>query len=397
MQPFKHITYASVTDIGCKRKNNEDASVAIPEHGFYCVADGMGGEDDGEVASGAVVEALERLFRGFDSEKPLAMCAKAAWITHTVDDVSDWIFQRSRQLRGRPGMGTTFAGVAFDPAAPANVLALHAGDSRIYHWSHAQISDSAEPSGKKDEKSTVAASGILTPITIDHSVANSVGVHDKQRLAPAELNRIMRAVGLAPSVQIDLTPFTVTSGDYVLVCSDGLSKMVPDANIASIFTATADPNSAARALVDAALLAGGKDNVTVIVIGVGSLPVSLPVEELNQTLPPGVDDFAIDSIPTSDTANTQDTLPIDVTIVTPAPNYLLWVLAAVAVVVLLGAVTYGVVAHRMSPLGDEAAWLVGESELAVEKKSQPSGLKMFDKAVKREPVNQHQDREDFFK
>lgn len=265
MHPFNHIAHASVTDVGKKRKNNEDAYAAFPEHGFFCVADGMGGAEDGEVASGAVAEGLGRLFARFDPARPLALAAKAAWVDATLNEVSNWTFRRS-QDKGNSGTGTTFVGVAFDPAAPSSALALHAGDSRVYHW--------------------CVGSPHLTQVTVDHSVANAVGVADERRLNPAFRNMLMRAVGLAPSVQVERTPFQVAAGDWVIVCSDGLSKMVTAEGMMTVLAAAKNPDAAARGLVRAALDAGGRDNVTVVAIRMGpALPAPFPEAGLNTEMP----------------------------------------------------------------------------------------------------------------
>jgi protein phosphatase len=396
MKPFEHITYDTVSDVGCKRKTNEDASVVIPEHGFFCVADGMGGEDDGEIASGALVQAFLNRFKEFDPEKPLALRSKTAWITKTVDEVSNSIFQRSRELYGKPGMGTTLVGVTFDPSSPTIALALHAGDSRIYHWTRATEAASCEADDRNNNPSVAEPGGRLTLVTVDHSVANSFDEQQKRRLDPATLNMIMRAVGLAPSVQVELTPFTVTAGDYVLACSDGLTKMVAEAKIASILASSSAPSAAARELVEAALAAGGKDNVTVIVLKIGVLPVPLPEGELNQDLPPAGEDFTIDQTPSPETAGTQDTLPIHAASVAPAfrARLLAITIGTLIVAVVLAAVTYGIITFVSSPPAPaQSAGAVAESPV----QNPTSAQKVSESYKRRVPANHHQDRDDYFK
>ena len=271
-KPFNHITHAVLTDVGCKRKNNEDAYAVFPAHGVFCVADGMGGAEDGEIASGAVVDGLMKLFAGFDSDRPLSLSAKGLWVEHAVNEASDWICQRS-WLQGKFGTGTTFAGVAFDPAAPGSAFALHAGDSRVYRWGAALEADA-------EKKQT------LEQITVDHTVAYALGMDDEHRLNPMFHDKLMRAVGIAPTVLVDWTPFAIASGDWVIVCSDGLSGMVSDSGIAAILEASSDPAVAVRSLVDAALEAGGLDNVTVIAMRVGELSEPVPEDMLEHSLPP---------------------------------------------------------------------------------------------------------------
>ena len=286
--PFSHIAHAVLTDVGRKRKNNEDAYAVFPEHGFFCVADGMGGAEDGEVASGAVADGLTKLFERFDAARPLSLHAKTMWIAHALNEASNWIYQRSQQ-RGKSGTGTTFVGIALDPASPGSALALHAGDSRVYRLAN----------GKGGEGKTGQA---LEQVTVDHSVANSIGMDDERRLNPLFRNMIMRAVGLASTVQVERTPFAIDVGDWVIVCSDGLSRMVSDPDIAEILSASPDPDAAARSLVDAALAAGGKDNVTVVAVRIGEGAESVAEDELDQTLP-----FLQSASGTSGTETTSDT------------------------------------------------------------------------------------------
>jgi protein phosphatase len=362
MKPFGHIAHAALTDVGKKRKNNEDTYAVFPEHGFFCVADGMGGAEDGEVASGAVREGLERCFSALSPGRPLSLGAKAAWIDRMLNDVSEWIFDRSRE-RGKSGTGTTFVGVAFDPAAPGAALALHAGDSRVYHWS-----------GGMQE---------LIPITVDHSVANSIGVDDERRLNPMFRNMIMRAVGLAPSVLVDFTPFAIASGDWVLVCSDGLSKMVSDAGIAAIFASSSDPATTARALVGAALAAGGKDNVTVVAIRVGELPEPLPEADLDQTFPPSAAALSTES--TGETVTTADTPRADTEPIFPirsAPNYLVWAAVIVVGAVVLGWVTYAVTG-LWTGVGVSAGSTAGRPASEIQKRERPQGQRIFENEQRR--------------
>ena len=262
---FSHLDHGEVTDVGRKRKNNEDAFAAFPEHGFFCVADGMGGAADGEIASAAAVEELRKLFADFPPSRPLSLRAKLAWVQCALDDASAWIFRRSC-LRGKSGTGTTFAGVAFDPVNPSAAVAIHAGDSRVYKFG----SENGAP--------------VLCQLTTDHSVANMVG-GDEKLLNPAFRNMISKALGLAPSVKCEQTRFDVAPGDFVLICSDGLDKMVSNSAIAALLSDSANAEDAAKKLVDAALNAGGGDNVTVIVVKIGSMAQAAPLDTIRDEMP----------------------------------------------------------------------------------------------------------------
>ena len=245
---FSHVKFGVRTDVGRRRKNNEDAHGEWPEQGFFCVADGMGGAQDGEVASRAVIESLSGLVPGFSKfNPPVAQPDRVHAIAVGVDAASAWI-KNYADSQGKKGCGSTFVGVALDPADASKATALHAGDSRVYRVR-----------GRK-----------IVQITRDHSVAEMAGVKDERQLNPMFRSMILRAVGVKSQVETEETPFDLKEGDWVLICSDGLSRMVDDAEIAAICQSAGNPQGAANALVDRANELGGKDNVTVVVFRVGA-------------------------------------------------------------------------------------------------------------------------------
>ena len=250
---FAHLSAAALTDVGRKRKNNEDAFGAFPAQGVWCVADGMGGGDDGEVASAAVVKSVDACLS--DLPEPAAGRAFPATqvvrsVESAVEEASGWIFRRARK-NGLKGCGSTFVGVVFDATDPRTAVVLHVGDSRLYRLRGRDFRQ----------------------ITKDHSVAEMMGAKDEKDLNPMFRGMILRAVGVESSVEIERTPMSVEEDDVVLVCSDGLTRMVPDRRIAEILRdADVPPEETARRLVAAANEAGGVDNVTVEVIRVGALP-----------------------------------------------------------------------------------------------------------------------------
>ena len=246
---YSHLTCAALSDQGRKRKNNEDAFGVYPQHGVFCVADGMGGAEDGEVASQATVAAVAAMLQQFSAEPPLAMEAKKAWLARAINEASAWIFNRSEE-RGSRGTGTTFVGVCCDPEYPDSMLAVHAGDSRAYRIR------------KRD----------ILQITGDHSAAALAGVRDEKELNPMFRGMVMRAVGVQNKVELELTPFEVTEGDCILLCSDGLTRMVKDKVICGIIRKAKNIEAAAQSLIDEANKNGGVDNVTVVLIGIGTLP-----------------------------------------------------------------------------------------------------------------------------
>lgn len=259
MDKFSHIKFAALSDVGRKRQNNEDSYGTFPQIGVFCVADGMGGGDDGEVASAATVHAVEN-FAKANPFKPNIAYTKDSLISGirlAVNSASAWILNRAQEKMLK-GCGSTFVGVCFDAGAPDTATALHAGDSRLYRIRGRAIQQ----------------------ITKDHSAAELIGAKDESEINPMFRGMILRAVGVQKSVELDATPFQVRQGDRILICSDGLSKMLADKTISAIVRESESVETAAKALVAAANNAGGLDNVTVVLLEVGKLPEALPTTEL---------------------------------------------------------------------------------------------------------------------
>ena len=262
MANFGHILSAGLTDVGRRRKNNEDSYGTHPAEGVFVVADGMGGGDDGEVASAATVKAVA------DFASRCSPPGGKAWpadgladaLSAELDGASAWICARAREKKLKT-CGSTCVGVIFNPGRPDSPLAFHAGDSRLY-----QIR------GKS-----------IKQITADHSAAAMFGAKSEEDVNPMFRGVITRAVGLAPHVELERTEFRIKEGDRLILCSDGLSKMVPDKDICAMVRSAKSPEDAVKTLVDAANKAGGVDNVTAVAMFVGALPPPLPVT----ALPPG--------------------------------------------------------------------------------------------------------------
>ena len=291
MTPFGHIRFAGKTDVGRRRKNNEDAFGVFPSCGVFCVADGMGGGDDGEIASSATVEGVRRFCEAhpFPAGKSWRMDDWLEGVSGGVSEASAWIHGRARE-RGLKGCGSTFVGVCFDPSHPATAVALHAGDSRLY---------------------LLRRRGIRQ-ITKDHSAAEMIGVKNERDMNPLFRGMILRAVGILPSIELERTMFTVKPGDRILICSDGLSKMLPDKRIAALGRTDGPLTDAVDALIAAANEAGGTDNVTVVLVEVGELPRALPVVPIPDSPARSTDTGETrdtdDSTGESDTRDTGETL-----------------------------------------------------------------------------------------
>lgn len=220
-----------VTDVGHRRKSNQDAFLERSDAGLWAVADGMGGHRDGDVASRMVCEAL-------------AQVGCAATLEAMIDAIRDSLSEVNRQLYSaavRPE-NPVFSGstVALFLACRTACAILWAGDSRVYRLRR----------------------GCLTQLTTDHTWAAELNLQNAGTEAD---HAITRAVGGEASLVLDLHRDRVRLGDRYLLCSDGLTHEVDDERIAALLSG-ADVAECARLLLEATLQAGARDNVTVIVI-----------------------------------------------------------------------------------------------------------------------------------
>ena len=247
---FSHLESAECTDTGRKRKHNEDSLIRIPEHGIYCVADGMGGTFGGEIASQAAVEGLQAAFDEVAQRGGTLRLEDRVQVVHkALNDASRWIRNHADEM-GVTGTGTTAIVLIFDAHHPDRAAILHAGDSRVYKY--------------KDGK--------LTQLSMDHSVAAAAGIKSEKALPAMFRGVVTRAVGLEKDVQLEETPVDVEPGDLFMLCSDGLNKMVPDKTVTRLIKeqGTQDLAALAKLLVDSANAAGGEDNTSVVLVRVAS-------------------------------------------------------------------------------------------------------------------------------
>lgn len=237
--PAVNLSAAAATDVGLVRRANEDAALA--EWPVYLVADGMGGYEAGDRASAAVVAA----FREHVVGQPLAtVAAVRSALSAASDAVADVAASTAR------GAGSTVAGIVLvdDEGEPA-WLVFNVGDSRVYRH-HGTV---------------------LEQVTVDHSLGQELV--DSGALQPEDLatferrNVITRAIG-APDSTADSWLLPVVNGERLLICSDGLTSEVSDEGIRATLTMSGRPESAAAALVQRARQAGGRDNITVVIVDV---------------------------------------------------------------------------------------------------------------------------------
>ncbi len=236
------LTATAQTDRGLKRKRNEDALLALHDQGIYVVADGMGGYSGGEIASSLAVKTIEHAFRTgqFDGEPHDAMPARASELARSIQMANDAILERARRDRGLEGMGTTVCAALFSPNKQRLYIA-HVGDSRLYRLRE----------------------GEFKQMTADHTMRD-FGV------TGAGAAHLSRAVGVWPTVAIDVLLGKPRPQDVYLLCSDGLTKMVVDQEIARITKSSEDPKKVVDDLIATANAGGGRDNITAIVIRVAS-------------------------------------------------------------------------------------------------------------------------------
>lgn len=235
------LEHFGITDAGKVRQNNED-SLLVGEGtdaSLFAVADGVGGSEAGEVASGITVEALKELSPDtpFDS---------------VVQEANQRILAAVQENEKLSGMGTTMVAVRFtgSPEDPTAEVA-HVGDSRAY----------------------LLRGGEMKPLTEDHSlVAELVRSGDLTRAQAAEhpqKNLITRALGADEDIEVDTMILPIEAGDRFLLCSDGLSDMVSEDRISEILAEPSkDPEGPSRQLLSEALEAGGSDNITIVLVDV---------------------------------------------------------------------------------------------------------------------------------
>lgn len=242
-------TFITRTDPGRARENNEDAVVVDSDTQLCVLADGMGGYNAGEIASGMATAFIKSEMARWLSEAGRG--AKTKEIRRAleicVDNANRSIFNAADSNPQYSGMGTTLVVGVFH----ASSLVLgHIGDSRCYRLRNREFSQ----------------------ITKDHSLLQEqidAGLITQEQAAGSSIkNLVTRALGVEDAVLLDLTEHEVEAGDCYLMCSDGLSDMVDDAEIASILGGSSPIEQKADSLVASANEHGGRDNISVLLVQV---------------------------------------------------------------------------------------------------------------------------------
>jgi protein phosphatase len=250
--PVVRYAAAAVTDVGRKRSTNQDTYGLSAEHGVYLVCDGMGGAAAGDVASAITAEEMLRLLCGRDkaAAAPLEIV-----LSEAIRAANQAIYSRALRNPRLFGMGTTLVGLVTEGR---RVVVFNVGDSRCYRL-RAPGPQQSEPEPR-----------LLEQITLDHSlVAEQVRMgrmsRDQAQISPLH-NVITRALGTEPDVEPDFFPLEAEAGDLFLLCSDGLTNELDDARIASILAVDLPLDKLCANLVAAANQAGGRDNITCLLV-----------------------------------------------------------------------------------------------------------------------------------
>ena len=245
------IEVAGQTHVGMKRNHNEDSYLLLPDEKLFCVADGMGGHASGEIASRIAVDEMSEFFkltsRDIEATWPYKMDKTRNYdenrVATAIKLANVRINERANADLKLKGMGTTVVAIHF---AGDTAYVAHVGDSRVYAFRERA----------------------LKQLTEDHSLLNDY--LKAKKLTPEEIeafphkNVIVRALGMKDTVQVDIARYTPQEGDVFLLCSDGLSGMVPDPQIQEVLGGLPDLDAASAKLIEMANAAGGNDNITCI-------------------------------------------------------------------------------------------------------------------------------------
>ncbi len=247
----KLIAYGK-TDIGVERTKNEDHFCSEEDLGLFIVADGIGGHAAGEIASTMAVEVIRDYIKMSMTEKKQVFgegndqfIEETNRVAAGIQRANKSIYELSQKDTAVHRMGTTVA-VALITGDKLSIA--HVGDSRIY----------------------LVREHALFPLTDDHSVVSEQMKHGLITKEEAETshigNIITRALGYEETVTMDLNELDIIEGDRIVLCTDGLTRMVSDDFILSTVTSVDKPEEACTILIDTACANGGKDNITVIVV-----------------------------------------------------------------------------------------------------------------------------------
>jgi len=244
---------AGKTDTGRKRAHNEDFIAWDAERGLALLADGMGGHKAGDVASRMSVEYIEKSLQAALAEPLPAAEGEASPLAgllgQAIDEANSSVFAAGEENAEQKGMGTTLVALMLHGD---RVLVAHVGDSRLYRLHGRELS----------------------AVTRDHSLVRQMleeGIMTEEEAHDSPFTHVItQAVGVREAVEAEIQEFEARAGDVYLLCSDGLSDLVSEAEIAdTLLAAQGNWERAAQHLVDLANQHGGRDNISVVIVGIG--------------------------------------------------------------------------------------------------------------------------------
>lgn len=253
---------AGRTDVGKRREHNEDKILVAPKLALFVVCDGMGGHQAGDVASALAVTSLKNYFEAtvgadaptLEEDKYAKLSGSAKRLVAGIRKANGDVHEISRTHREHKGMGSTIVAVVVDDAKN-EVHIAHVGDSRVYR----------------------VREGEIELLTRDHSLVNDIAALQKEtpglELLGLPKNVITRALGMKETVDVDIKTEALVEDDVYLLCSDGLSGMLSDAQIAEGLLVSATLEDAVEVLVAMANDAGGNDNISALAVRVGETNV----------------------------------------------------------------------------------------------------------------------------
>src|SRR5579863_7854949 len=255
MRRLLHIQAGARTDLGRVRKNNEDCFSIDSSLQLYVLSDGMGGEAHGEVASKLAVETVLTHCRQAENSRATPIFGESSpeisertnRLASAIHLANRKVFESAAANAEQRGMGATIVAAWIEGQ---RLSIAHVGDSRAY----------------------LLRAGTLDQLTADHSLVAEkvrVGILTPQEADASEMQSVLtRAVGTSPAVEVDTDEQMLVVGDTIVLCSDGLTRMATDPEIASTLLTSSSAQEAADRLVDIANEGGGVDNVSVIVLRV---------------------------------------------------------------------------------------------------------------------------------
>lgn len=242
----KTFSYAGISDKGLVREKNEDAWCADDELGLFILSDGMGGKRGGGTAAKIVAQALPPVMKpAIRKVSDLAEQMAKDIVSISVSDLNQQVYTLGRDNPALSGMGATLVAVIIHKD---KALIAHLGDSRVYLYREQT----------------------LTCLTRDHSIIQILldndEITEEEVATHPSRGQITRFIGMEGEAIPDITVIDLEPGDRILLCSDGLTGMVPESAIVDIFKKVAGPKVLCRYLLEEAISSGGKDNITAVVI-----------------------------------------------------------------------------------------------------------------------------------